>query len=123
MVFNAIYVAKPNNKTLEHISTQHFPLCHLHGRCAPPGHVDMVTEKNSGSTHDFLKDPIRLLVEGDWLTADGTTLGADNGIGVAAALTLLDCKMRPSCNRETWGRDLLSWFDWSRGASSNGVDR
>eukprot|EP00903_Cladosiphon_okamuranus_P006582 g6430.t1 len=54
------------------------------------GHVDMVTEKNSGSTHDFLKDPIRLLVEGDWLTADGTTLGADNGIGVAAALTLLD---------------------------------
>jgi len=54
----------------------------------------MVTEKNSGSTHDFLKDPIRLLVEGDWLTADGTTLGADNGIGVAAALTLLDCKLR-----------------------------
>lgn len=53
----------------------------------------MVTEKNSGSTHDFLKDPIRLLVEGDWLTADGTTLGADNGIGVAAALTLLDCKI------------------------------
>lgn len=60
----------------------------------------MVTEKNSGSTHDFLKDPIRLLVEGDWLTADGTTLGADNGIGVTAALTLLDCKMRPAfCNR------------------------
>ena len=55
----------------------------------------MVTEKNSGSSHDFLKDPIRLLVEGDWLTADGTTLGADNGIGVAAALTLLDREMRP----------------------------
>lgn len=50
----------------------------------------MVTEKNADSTHDFLRDPIRLLVEGDWLTADGTTLGADNGIGVSAALTLLD---------------------------------
>lgn len=54
------------------------------------GHVDMVTEKNFDSTHDFLADPIRLLVEGDWLTADGTTLGADNGIGVSAALALLD---------------------------------
>lgn len=52
----------------------------------------MVTEKNAGSSHDFLTDPIRLLVEGDWLTADGTTLGADNGIGVSAALALLDCK-------------------------------
>lgn len=50
----------------------------------------MVTEKNAGCSHDFLTDPIRLLVEGEWLTADGTTLGADNGIGVAAALTLLD---------------------------------
>lgn len=52
----------------------------------------MVTEKNAGSSHDFLKDPIRLLVEGDWLTADGTTLGADNGMGVSAALALLDCE-------------------------------
>lgn len=50
----------------------------------------MVTEKNSGSTHDFLTDPIRLMVDGGWLTADGTTLGADNGIGVSAALALLD---------------------------------
>lgn len=55
----------------------------------------MVTEKNAGSSHDFLKDPIRLLVEGDWLTADGTTLGADNGMGVSAALALLDCKKAP----------------------------
>lgn len=54
------------------------------------GHVDMVTEKNADSSHNFFQDPIRLLVEGDWLTADGTTLGADNGIGVAAALALLD---------------------------------
>ncbi|CAM9585841.1 unnamed protein product [Ascophyllum nodosum] len=50
----------------------------------------MVTEKNAGSSHDFLVDPIRLVVDEDWLTADSTTLGADNGIGVAAALTLLD---------------------------------
>lgn len=58
------------------------------------GHVDMVTEKNADSSHDFFTDPIRLMVEGDWLTADGTTLGADNGIGVAAALALLDSKKR-----------------------------
>ncbi|KAG7372024.1 aminoacyl-histidine dipeptidase [Nitzschia inconspicua] len=63
---------------------------------APPvilqGHVDMVTEKNSGTDHDFDKDPIRFepnLVNGSWLTAQGTTLGADNGIGVAAILALL----------------------------------
>lgn len=72
------------------------PLCLLQRLlCALAGHVDMVTEKNSGSNHDFFKDPIKLLVEEDWLTADGTTLGADNGIGVAAALTLLDRKFSP----------------------------
>jgi len=54
------------------------------------GHVDMVCEKNNDVTHDFYKDPIRLVREGDWLKADGTTLGADNGIGVATALALLD---------------------------------
>lgn len=50
----------------------------------------MVTEKNADSSHDFFTDPIKLIVDGNWLTADGTTLGADNGIGVAAALALLD---------------------------------
>ncbi len=40
-----------------------------------------VTEKNDDSTHDFMKDPILLRVEGEWLKATGTTLGADNGIG------------------------------------------
>jgi dipeptidase D len=54
------------------------------------GHVDMVCEKNSGTKHDFAKDPIRLLVDGDWVTADGTTLGADNGIGVAMGLALAE---------------------------------
>ncbi len=50
------------------------------------GHLDMVAEKNKDVAHDFLKDPIRPRIEGDWIYATGTTLGADNGIGVAAAL-------------------------------------
>ncbi len=54
------------------------------------GHVDMVCEKNKETDHDFEKDPIKLLRDGDFITADGTTLGADNGIGVAAALAVLD---------------------------------
>jgi dipeptidase D len=52
-------------------------------------HVDMVCEKNEGTDHDFTKDPIQLLRDGDLLRAKGTTLGADNGIGVAAALAVL----------------------------------
>ncbi len=56
------------------------------------GHLDMVNEKHSTSRHDFDKDPITLVVDGDWLQADGTTLGADNGIGVAAALAVLEDK-------------------------------
>ena len=54
-------------------------------------HLDMVCEKNNSSSHDFTKDPILLKTEGDWLmSACGTTLGADNGIGVAAAMTILE---------------------------------
>lgn len=53
------------------------------------GHVDMVCEKNNDTIHDFDKDPIQTYVDGDWLKAMGTTLGADNGIGVAAALAIL----------------------------------
>ncbi|MFV0329887.1 MAG: aminoacyl-histidine dipeptidase [Dysgonomonas sp.] len=53
------------------------------------GHVDMVCEKNSGTKHDFDNDPIETYVDGEWLKAKGTTLGADNGMGVAAALTIL----------------------------------
>jgi dipeptidase D len=52
------------------------------------GHVDMVCEMNKGTKHDFDKDPIKLLNTGEWITADGTTLGADNGIGVAAAMAV-----------------------------------
>jgi len=54
------------------------------------GHMDMVCEKNSDVEHDFTKDPIKLKKEGSWLKADGTTLGADNGIGVAAGLAVLE---------------------------------
>ncbi len=54
------------------------------------GHVDMVCEKNSATKHDFDNDPLKLKIEGDWVTAEGTTLGADNGIGVAMGLALAD---------------------------------
>lgn len=56
------------------------------------GHMDMVCEKTSESKHDFDKDPIELIVEGDVLRANDTTLGADDGIAVAYALALLDSK-------------------------------
>lgn len=52
-------------------------------------HVDMVAQANSDSTHDFTKDPLQLQLMDGWLTANGTTLGADNGIGCAAMLALL----------------------------------
>ncbi|MBD3160868.1 MAG: beta-Ala-His dipeptidase [Candidatus Eisenbacteria bacterium] len=54
------------------------------------GHVDMVCEKNRDTDHDFTRDPIRPKIEGDWVTAEGTTLGADNGIGVAMGLALAE---------------------------------
>ena len=54
------------------------------------GHMDMVGEKSKGSRHDFSKDPIPLKIEGDLVRADGTTLGADNGIAVAYGLAILD---------------------------------
>ncbi len=53
------------------------------------GHLDMVPQKNSDKAHDFEKDPIETIVEGDWVKANGTTLGADNGIGVAATMAIL----------------------------------
>ncbi len=56
------------------------------------GHLDMVPQKNSDKDHDFTKDPIDAYVDGDWVTADGTTLGADNGMGVAAAMSILESK-------------------------------
>lgn len=53
-------------------------------------HLDMVNEKNSDTDHDFEKDPIKPARQDGYLTAEGTTLGADNGIGLAAALAILE---------------------------------
>jgi aminoacyl-histidine dipeptidase len=54
------------------------------------GHMDMVCEKACGCTHDFTKDPIVPVIDADWLRAEGTTLGADNGIALAIALALAE---------------------------------
>ena len=54
------------------------------------GHCDMVAEKTPDSDHDFMKDGLKLQIEGDYITADGTTLGGDDGIAVAYMLAVLD---------------------------------
>jgi len=56
------------------------------------GHLDMVCEKNEGTAHNFDKDAIKVHRDGDWLNAEGTTLGADNGIGISAALAVMESK-------------------------------
>lgn len=53
-------------------------------------HMDMVPQKNNDTVHDFTKDPIETYVDGDWLKAKGTTLGGDNGLGVAAIMAVLE---------------------------------
>jgi dipeptidase D len=65
------------------------------GREAAPmallqGHLDMVCEKNEGTAHNFDIDGIKVVRNDDWLKADGTTLGADNGVGVSAALAVME---------------------------------
>jgi dipeptidase D len=55
-------------------------------------HLDMVPQKNSATPHDFEKDPIDAWVDGEWVKARGTTLGADNGIGAAATMAVLEAK-------------------------------
>ncbi len=56
------------------------------------GHLDMVPQKNSGTEHDFENDPIDAWIDGEWVRARGTTLGADNGLGVACAMAVLAAK-------------------------------
>ncbi len=56
------------------------------------GHLDMVPQKNSGTAHDFDRDPIDAWIDGDWVRARDTTLGADNGIGVASAMAVIAAK-------------------------------
>lgn len=53
-------------------------------------HLDMVPQANAGTVHDFKKDPIQPYIDGEWVKAKGTTLGADNGIGLASCLAVLD---------------------------------
>lgn len=55
-------------------------------------HMDMVPQKNNDKKHDFTKDPIATIVDGEWVRADQTTLGADNGMGLAAILSILESK-------------------------------
>ncbi len=55
-------------------------------------HIDMVPQKNETTAHDFTTDPIHPYIDGEWVTADGTTLGADNGMGMAACLAVLASK-------------------------------
>ena len=59
------------------------------------GHIDMVCEKNEGTDHDFEKDGIKIISEGDILRADRTTLGADNGVAVAMMMSILESKDIP----------------------------
>ncbi len=53
-------------------------------------HLDMVHQKNADTVFDFDNQGIKMMIEGDWVTADGTTLGADNGLGVAAIMSVLE---------------------------------
>lgn len=55
-------------------------------------HLDMVPQKNTATQHDFEKDPIQPVIDGEWVKARGTTLGSDNGIGVAAIMAILESK-------------------------------
>lgn len=63
------------------------------------GHLDMVPQKNEDTGHDFEKDPIQAYVDGEWVRAKGTTLGADNGMGVAPAWL---CLRRPTFLTVHW---------------------
>ncbi|MGY0407145.1 MAG: aminoacyl-histidine dipeptidase [Polaribacter sp.] len=64
------------------------------------GHLDMVHQKNADTNFDFDKEGIKMLVDGDWVIADGTTLGADNGLGVAAIMAILSSSNIPHPNLE-----------------------
>ncbi|WP_418236272.1 aminoacyl-histidine dipeptidase [Coprobacter fastidiosus] len=54
------------------------------------GHMDMVPQKNADKVHNFETDPINSYIDGEWVTANGTTLGADNGIGISSILAILE---------------------------------
>ena len=73
-----VLIKKPASKGMENCKT-----------LVLQSHVDMVCEKNNNVSHDFLTDPIETIIDGEWMKANGTTLGADNGIGVATELAIL----------------------------------
>jgi dipeptidase D len=79
--FGNVVIRKPASPGLENLQT-----------VVLQGHLDMVAEKNNNVAHDFDKDPIQPYIDGDWVKAKGTTLGSDNGIGVAAALAVMESK-------------------------------
>lgn len=74
-----VYVRKPSSQGMEHRKG-----------VILQAHLDMVPQKNNDKQFDFTKDPIDAYIDGEWVTADGTTLGADNGIGVASILAVLE---------------------------------
>lgn len=79
--FGNVVVKKPASPGREHVT-----------RACLQGHLDMVCEKNAEKVHDFTRDPIEIVREGDVLMANGTTLGADNGIAVATNLAIMEDK-------------------------------
>ena len=107
---NNVLIKKPATKGLEKLPAVLFQ-----------GHTDMVCEKNADVEHDFLKDPIKLFVDGRMLRAKGTTLGADNGVAVAMMLAILDGEIaaHPAVEclfttAEEVGLDGANSFDYSR---------
>ena len=82
-------------------------------------HIDMVCEKNEGITHDFSKDPLKLQVvdidNEKWVSAEGTTLGADNGVGICYLLTLMQKIHTRELNFGSLGFDLLFTVDEEMG--------
>ena len=74
-----IVIEKPAARGMEHLAP-----------VVLQSHVDMVCEKNAGVTHDFDNDPIRPRIEDGWVKAEGTTLGADDGIGMAVQMAILE---------------------------------
>ncbi|HSQ76556.1 MAG TPA: M20/M25/M40 family metallo-hydrolase, partial [Bacteroidota bacterium] len=77
--FGNVVARKPASPGREHV-----------GSIVLQGHLDMVCEKNKDTVHDFAKDPLELVRKGNTLMANGTTLGADNGIAVATNLAIME---------------------------------
>ncbi len=87
--------------------------------CVLQCHMDMVCEKNESVTHDFSKDPLKLKIEEinneKWIKAEGTTLGADNGVGICYMLTLMKKIRRGELQFNSLGLDLLFTVDEEQG--------